>query len=178
MRRQALRLIASVASVVILPVACERSSSPISVPAHLTRGAITCADTTATDLQAEEDYSANYLYRWQTYDGCAVRLDFIMTRSGACVAGVDEVLTDWPVGLTHDHHDYRLFVRDPNGVSTPENAKGFDPHASLPPGAEDTGLRQGGSALWMIPQEAQFIWIVGSEGVERWPRERSQIACA
>jgi hypothetical protein len=145
---------------------------------HLMAGAITCANTSATDLQAEADYSANDLYRWQTYDGCAVRLDYVMTRRGGCVAGVDEILTGWPFGSTHDHHDYRVFVRDPNGVSASKNAKGFDAHASLPPSAEDTGLRQDGSALWMIPDKSRSIWIVSSGGTERWPHESVQIACA
>gem|GEM_PF-5149548 len=139
---------------------------------------ISCADTTATDLAAEKSYSADYLHRWQTYDGCDIRLDYVMTRSGGCISGVDEILTGWPLGSTHDHHDYRIFVRDPQGTSARENAIGFDPQAPLPANTQDTGLRQDGAALWMIPGDDAFMWIVNGASVERWPKERSGFGCA
>jgi hypothetical protein len=152
------------------------TATPGSSVPHMTDlmpDTITWANTTATDLHAEADYSATYLYRWQTYDGCAVRLDYVMTRRGGCIAGVDEVLTGWPFGSTHDHHDYRVFVRDPSGASASKNAKGFDAHASLPQ-CGGHGTPSG----WLCPlDDPRRVWI-HLDRCERGNRTVAARACA
>lgn len=137
---------------------------------------MSCADTTATDTAAEPNYAADYLYRWQTYDGCNVRLDYAMTRKGACYEGVDDVLIGWPLGTKHSHHDYRNYLRDPGLVSGVETAKDFDRDTTVPDEAMDSGLRQAGRELWMVPGQDDFIWLVGGDHAERWPQ--GSVACA
>ncbi len=47
----------------------------------------------------------------------------------------------------------------------------FEADATLPPDAEDSGLRDGGRALWTSPSEqGQAIYIVSADSIERWPR--------
>ena len=138
--------------------------------------AMSCADPRATQIDREPNYSANYLSRWQTFDGCDVRVDFVMTRSGGCFDGVDDVLMGWPLGGTNSHHNNRIFIRDPQGMTSHQAAAGFDPEALLPTAARDTGLRQDGVEMWMVPNKDDFIWLVG-QTTERWPQERVRFGC-
>lgn len=151
--------------------------SPVDSPTLLAN-AMTCADATAVNLDEEPHYSADYLHRWETHDGCEVRLDYVMTRTGACFDGVDEVLTGWPLGTTSRRpHEYRIFFRDPGGVTGVKTAADFDPDASLPAGAMDTGLRWDGNGLWIAPDDDTFVWLVGADHVERWPQENPGFGC-
>lgn len=141
--------------------------------------AMSCADETAIDLSAEPDYSADYLHRWRTHDGCEVRLDYVMTRSGACFDGVDEILMGWPLGTTHQNpHDYRIFFKDPDGVTGTEAASNFDPDSSLPPHAVNTGLRWDGNGLWLVPGDDTSVWLASDDHVEYWPQELEAVVCA
>lgn len=62
------------------------------------------------------------------------------------------------------------FVRDPAGVyGRPELTAGFDPDATLPHEAVDTGYRRDDLALWHIPGDQTAIWLVSPDDVERRP---------
>ena len=138
--------------------------------------AFDCDAGEALNIKAEPSYSADYLHRWQTYDGCDVRLDYVMTRTSGCVAGVDDLLIGWPFGESHQKpNNARVFVRDPSGVTG--NADEFDADAPIPDGALDSGLRWDEFALWLIPEADEAVWLKGSDHTERWPREDPSIAC-
>src|SRR4051812_21634343 len=83
------------------------------------RGRVDCSARDITNLSAEPSYSANYLDRWKTADGCPVRLDVLMTRRGKEACGgerVADILMGWPLGQVHSGsrpYPYRIYVRDP-----------------------------------------------------------------
>ena len=146
-------------------------------PSTLMPDAFDCDAGEALDIKAEPDYQATNLQRWQTRDGCEVRLDYVMTRTSGCMAGVDDLLIGWPFGESHRKpNDARIFVRDPSGVTG--NADEFDADAAIPDGALDTGLRWDGFALWLITEEDEAVWLQASDHTERWPREDPSVACA
>lgn len=137
----------------------------------------------ATDLNREPSYSANYLHRWTTAKGCPVRLDVIMTRRGpdACGgANVADILMGWPVGSSHQKpHPYRIFVRDPHNVFGDSRiSRAFEEDTELPSDAVDTGYRQGGMELWMRRHDDAFIYLVDEDKVERWPNDDTPPGCA
>jgi hypothetical protein len=118
-----------------------------------------------TDLGSEPQYSANYLHRCTTADGCSVRLDVLMTRQGKDACGgerVADILMGWPLGRSHHgHRPYRIYVRDPEQViSDAATSEAFEDDAELPADAVDTGFRQGRSALWMRPNDDSFVYLV------------------
>ena len=61
-----------------------------------------------TDLSAEPKYSADYLHRF-TVEGCPVRLDVIMTRTGAC--GPPDLVMGTPLGASTMDSAPRIYVR-------------------------------------------------------------------
>ena len=135
------------------------------------------------DLSAEPRYSADYLHRWTTREGCPVRLDVIMTRQGADACGgerVADILMGWPLGESHARHrPSRIFVRDPNGVvADRQTSAAVDADAELPEDAVDTGYRQDGRALWMRPDDGSFVYLVSGDRVEAWPHDPIPSGCA
>jgi hypothetical protein len=136
-----------------------------------------------TKVSAEPRYSADYLHRWATSDGCALRLDVLMTRQGEDACGGEEVadiLMGSPLGVSTERSKPRIFIRDPKGIlATPRTSEAFDPDAQLPPDAEDTGFRQGGVELWMRQANDAFVYLVDEEAnVEAWPKWRRWVGCA
>ena len=136
-----------------------------------------------TDLSQEPDYSANYLHRWATAEGCPVRLDIIMTRHGPDACGgtkVADVLIGWPLGSAAEQpNPFRIFVRDPYNVFGDSRiSRGFDNDAELPADAVDTGYRQWEAELWMRPHDDAFIYLVHEDRVERWPHDATPPVCA
>jgi hypothetical protein len=127
-----------------------------------------------TDLTAEPRYGANYLHRWTNADGCPVRLDIVMTRRGTDACGgpnVADILMGWPLGSSHSHRPYRIFLRDPHEVfGNPHVSGAFDDDAERPADAVDTGYRQNGAELWMRPNDDGFVYLVFADRVEQWPR--------
>src|ERR1700730_5312831 len=61
-----------------------------------------------TDLTAEPAYSAAYLHRWSV-DGCAVRLDVLMSRDSGC--GPEDLVMGSPLGAIAEGVNARIYVR-------------------------------------------------------------------
>ncbi|MFN2587831.1 MAG: hypothetical protein ABR613_06925 [Actinomycetota bacterium] len=141
---------------------------------------ITCDDEEATDLSLEPDYSAGYLQRWHTADGCDVRLDVVMTRTGGCYGGdTADLLLGWPLGSSSEGAS-RIYVRDPeNAFGDAATSEAFRADAHLPSGARDTLLRHlyGPPQLWMVPGDDSFVYIVYQDHTERWPLDETPPGC-
>lgn len=89
----------------------------------------------------------------------------------------------WPLGSPiSPPDDYRLFVRDPEGIFGPETDMQplamLDLDASLPGGAEDSGWRSGEIGLWFDPADDTVAYLVLPDHVERWPRLEPIYLCA
>ena len=134
-----------------------------------------------TDLDEEPSYSADYLHRWSTADGCDVRLDVLMTRRGDDACGgsdVADILMGTPLGRPHDSTRPRIYIKDPeNALGDTTTANAFDEDTSLPKGAVDTGFRQGDVELWTDPKDDAFVYLVGESNTEAWPLDESPPGC-
>jgi hypothetical protein len=128
-----------------------------------------------TDLAAEPSYSAPYVHRWSV-DGCAVRLDVLMSRDGGC--GPMDLVMGTPLGTSSERGSPRIYVRgDTTGLGG--RATGFRRDGALPTSATDTGFRQGPNELWSIPTDDSFVFIRYPEEsrVEAWPHDPAPINC-
>lgn len=153
-----------------------KTESPPAAPSSLMASAFDCDMGSALNVDAEPDYTADYLERWSTHDGCDVRLDYVMTRVEGCFNGVDDLLIGWPVGGTHSKPgDYRIYLRDPGRVTA--NGVGFEPDTTLPDAARDTGLRWDGYSLWLIPEDDEAVWLQALDHTERWPIQDPEFGC-
>lgn len=159
------------------------ASSDRGVPGRASTSGECGKPGSATDVDREPRYSANYLHRWLNAEGCPVRLDIIMTRRGPNACGgmrVADVLMGWPLGSSHQNpHPARIFVRDPHNVlGDVRISDAFDGNAEVPDDALDTGYRQGDAELWMRPGDDAFIYLVYGDRVERWPHDATPTGCA
>ena len=149
--------------------------APSVAPGTLSADAPSCRETTLTDVAHEPRYEAKYLHRWTTWDGCDLRLDVIMTRSGGCISGVDDFLFSWPLSVSKKPYlGLRDYVRDPGHQV--QEVQGFLDHDRLPASALDAGVGQDGWALWLEPSDPHYIWLASEGDVERIPE--GSIACA
>jgi hypothetical protein len=124
------------------------------------------------DVANEPGYRQFGEYRDWTRDGCLVRIDVLADRAGPDHCGWQSarvIITGSPLGAryTNDGDDVE-YVRDPNNVF--ELSERFDPDATLPAAAVDTGYRSEGDELWLVPDDGTSIYLVGGDRVERWPR--------
>jgi hypothetical protein len=128
-----------------------------------------------TDLASEPRYQANYLHRWTT-DGCLVRLDVLMTRTGGC--GPEDMLMGTPLGASTTSSSPRIYVRG-DTTAFGGGAAGYNPNATLPASAVDTGFRQEGRELWIVPGDDSFVFVRSTADghVEAWPRDLTPIGC-
>lgn len=120
-----------------------------------------------TDLDSEAPYSADYLHRWHTPDGCLVRLDVVMLRA----PGSDFHCAPWPPEIVLGAEG-RNYVGSADPEWWHESIQdGFSADAELPDGAVDSGFRRERTELWITPDDDSAVYLVGPEGnVERWPR--------
>jgi len=162
---------------------CARlRSESLALPHQLPPGEECGESGSQTDLAAEPSYSADYLHRFTNEDGCEVRLDVITKREGENACGgpsVADVVMGWPLGGTHSHRPYRIFVKDPNNVfGDDKTSEAYDPDATLPEDAIRTAYSIDGAAMWMRPWNSNFIYLVRSpDEVERWPHDPSPSGC-
>jgi hypothetical protein len=137
-------------------------------------------DPFQSDLDKEPNYSANYLHRWETASGCPIRLDILMTRQGPDACGGDKVadiLMGTPLGKPSDESP-RIYVKDPTNVFNDDaTANAYDSAATLPDTARDSGYRQDGAEMWIVPEDDQFIFLVTGDNAERWPLDPSPAGC-
>jgi len=71
----------------------------------------------------------------------------------------------------------RFYIRDPVGSLTADSPSGtFASLVSLPRDAVDSGYRSGELALW-FSELGDAAYVVGPEGVERWPLLDAQVFC-
>lgn len=73
----------------------------------------------------------------------------------------------------------RIYVKDPTNVfNDDETATAYRPATILPKNARDSGYRQDGVELWIVPGDDRFIYLVhGDDEVHRWPRDPSPPGC-
>lgn len=128
-----------------------------------------------TDVAHEPDTRRFADYRpWSTDDGCLVRIDVLAERSGPDHCGfedADVIITGTPLGeLYTSPDDTQTYIRDPGGVfGRPEVAAAFEPSATLPDDAVDSGYRRDDVELWTVPDDPSSIYIVTPDATERWP---------
>ena len=138
---------------------------------------VTCDNEQATDLKQEPGHAEDYRQRWQTADGCEVRLDVVMTRTGSCYGpATGVVVMGWPFGTARDE---RAYVRDPGNVFGDSRVAGLvREETALPPDARDTLLRQYGTPqIWLVPGDDSFVYMVYADRIERWPLDPSPPDC-
>jgi hypothetical protein len=130
----------------------------------------------ATDIESEPDWRRHADYRpWTDGEGCLVRIDIVAELSGPEHCGwekADVLIVGQPLGEPYTSpEDAVHFVRDPAAVfGQPELAAGYDPDASLPDDAVDSGFRRGDVSLWHVPGDQSAVWLLSDDTAERWPR--------
>jgi hypothetical protein len=115
---------------------------------------------------------------WIDAEGCLVRIDVLADRPGPDHCGFEDArviitgITGPTLGEPYTTAvDSVSYVRDPEGVfGKPELTAGFDPSATLPSGAVDSGYREGDTELWTDPADPSGIYLVTGATTERWPR--------
>ena len=132
-----------------------------------------------TDMSKDPDY-VSYVRGWTNAQGCAVRRDVIAMREhGGCYPdNIREILIGTPLGEPTTPQTTRIYVRDPDGAA--HGAFGTAPlrrNIALPPGARDSGYRFGDLALWILPDDPQYVYVVSPDGVEAWPLAQPLYGC-
>lgn len=170
-------------AILIFGAACSGSGESESSRAAVNPGhGARCASEEMTDISEEPNYSADYLHRWHTADGCEVRLDILMMRQGDDSCGgpdVADIFMTWPLGSTDTEpgDEHRIFMKDPTGVFNERTTELYQEDATLPEGARDTGFRLEETELWMVPEDDSFIYLVDDDNAERWPLDESPEGC-
>lgn len=156
------------------PTASTDPTDPAGPGAAATR-ACPADDGAATDVAHEPDWRQYADYTdWTDLAGCLVRIDVLAERPGPDHCGFERatvLITGRPFGARYTTStDDVEYVRDPEGVfGDPQLRAGFDPDATLPATAVDSGFRRDGVALWHDPADASAVWLVGPDHTERWP---------
>ncbi len=129
-----------------------------------------------TDVHSEPDWRRHADYRpWTDTEGCLLRIDIVAEWSGPEHCGwekADVLIVGQPLGESHTSPDDTVhFVRDPAAVfGQPDLAAAYDPDASVPDNAIDSGFRRDGVSLWHVPGDQSAVWFVSVDTAERWPR--------
>ena len=145
----------------------------VLVPAATRPALPTCDDPGRPDLDvANEPLWRQFAeYRDWTRDGCLVRIDVLADRPGPDHCGMESarvIITGDPLGARYTTSGDDLeYLRDPNGVLGANEP--FDPAATLPDAAVDTGYRSGTEELWIVPGDSSAIFLVDGDQIERWP---------
>jgi len=164
--------------VLTLAVACADES------AVETSGSCLKAHGKVVDVDQEADRSAEYVKRWGTEDGCAVRLDRLLSRMGPDSCGGDstadvEIYGTLARELFERAKGDLTYVRDPANVFGDDSiASLFEESAAPPRETRDSGYRQGHQELWLDPADHAFIYLVDSDATERWPLDPNPPGCA
>jgi signal peptidase I len=117
------------------------------------------------------------------HDGSTVPASVIQASGGPSHCGLQSVTFLWvtgPLGASPNGAK-RSYARDPGDVlRTFGHLQGtLDLHAQLPTDAHDTGYHAGSIKLFYSPTDQdRFAYLVGPDGVERWPRDEPPTLCA
>ena len=112
---------------------------------------------------------------WQDASGNRVPIAKIWSSQGPEHCGWEDITF---LTLTTPDGE-REYLRDTTGELRDSLATTFDPSATVPDGAIDTGYEQGGRHLWLHPDgsAAYLVDKTDPENVERWPAAKENIAC-
>ena len=112
-------------------------------------------------------------------NGCVVRIDVITDRRGPEHCGWSSarvIVVGSPLGtpFTNTNDDVE-YIRDPAFVLGDGIGAGYEANATLPADAVDTGYSTDTEAMWVVPGDDRFIYLVLSDRVERWPKGESPL---
>jgi hypothetical protein len=117
-----------------------------------------------------EAVSASLGYQvWQDAAGTRVPTTTVRSFNGGAHC-------DW-ADVTFLEHGNRSYLRDPHRKLADYLRTTYEPHATLPRDAKDTGFRRDGRELWEEPS-GRAAYLVTSDDVERWPAAKQPIGCA
>ena len=113
---------------------------------------------------------------WQNRDGRRAPVATIRSRQGSEHCDWQDI-TFLSMG---EEGDGPQFLRDTRGELRDFVRTTFDPHATLPEDAKDTGYQRCNRHLWIDRSGiAAYLVAVGNPGnVERWPATKERVACA
>jgi hypothetical protein len=111
---------------------------------------------------------------WTDREGCIIRIDVLTQQVGPDHCGWEKatvLTTGRPLGARYTTPSTdQQYIRDPEGVfGDPALAAAFDPDATLPATAVDSGFRRDGVQLWYDPADPSAVWMVGPDRTELWP---------
>lgn len=134
-----------------------------------------CSAAVDLDLASEPPGWRFPEYRTWFRDGCVVRVDVITDRPGPdhCGWGSARVIVvGSPIGMPFSAPGNAIeYVRDPSNAFQQGFDQGYDPDASLPADAVDTGYRTDeGEAMWVMPTDDTYLYLVVGDRVEQWPQ--------
>lgn len=134
-----------------------------------------CSGEPDLDLASEPGGWRFPEYRTWFRHGCVVRVDVITDRPGPEHCGWESarvIVVGSPVGTPFSTPGNDVeYVRDPSNVFQQGFDQGFDPNASLPTDAVDTGYRTDeGEAMWVVPTDDTYLYLVVGDRVEQWPQ--------
>jgi hypothetical protein len=76
---------------------------------------------------------------------------------------------DWQSLTVLELDDQRRYVRDPDGLVGPEWLTGtYEPRATLPGDATNTGFTHGDQQLW-LSSDKSAAYVVAGDATEQWP---------
>jgi hypothetical protein len=113
---------------------------------------------------------------WEDATGARVPVTVISSFQGAEHCDWQDI-TFLVLGSDRDSDEY---VRDTEGELRELLRSRYDPDASLPKGAINTGYHLDGRRLWLGPERdaAYLVSLQNRTDVERWPAAKKQIGCA
>ena len=112
---------------------------------------------------------------WRDASGNRIPTTTIESSQGPQHCGWEDITF-----LTLDTADgERLYLRDTTGELRGSLVTAFDPSATVPVGAIDTGFERGGRRLWLHPDgtAAYLVDKTNPENVEQWPAAKELIVC-
>lgn len=180
--RRTLGGVVIVTCVVVLGSCISSSGSPVgseaTPDAEVTTPVFGCVDQpgSATDLTGQPDWDESGVRSWTDRFGCQVRVDVLMDAPGPEHCGqedADFLAMGDELGDRYGTADVEelWYARDPKGVfGLPAVTAAFEPAATLPKSAVNSGYSRDGIDLHVDPADPNAIWLSYPDGhVELWP---------
>ena len=153
-------------------------SGETAINAEVTIPRFACDDQpgSATDLTGQPDWVESGVRSWTDRSRCLVRVDVLMDGSGPAHCGqedADYLAMGDELGERYGTAGVEelWYARDPKGVfGLPAVSAAFEPDATLPKSAMDSGYSRDGIDLHVDPADPSAIWLAYPDGhVELWP---------